>query len=273
MAGWTFTQTDIAEARRGERLLNPSIDLSNPCNLNCAYCFIEEKNSPRKVRFPDELSLEETLSVIDDFATAGARSVNLVGAGEPTIDPAFQQIIERIGLKGMTPVVFTNGIHFNTHPELLDILYAIGATVVVKFNSADPTLQDLLAGRKGYTVQRDTAIERLIYRGFAAHSPTRLAFDIIAMQGVFGEITDIVRRCRRENILPIVTNFIPTGRTERGTFVGFAALAALGQHERDKVRAALQPLTPSEQNALYHALADIDRADFEIGHEELDPVV
>ena len=125
----------------------------------------------------------------------------------------------------------------------------------------------MLAGRRGYTIQRNSAIEQLLFRGFAAHSPTRLAFDIIAMQGVLGELPDIVRRCRLENIFPIVASFIPTGRTELGHFVGFAALAGMASDEQFKVRAALQPLTPSEQTALYRALADLDRVEFGIIHD------
>jgi 2-iminoacetate synthase ThiH len=59
-------------------MLNPSIDLSNPCNLNCPCCFIEEKSSAREVRKPNELSVRETLQVVDDLASAGAETVNIV---------------------------------------------------------------------------------------------------------------------------------------------------------------------------------------------------
>src|SRR5436853_561096 len=84
LAGWTFSRQVIADARRAVLMPNPSIDLSNPCNLNCPYCFIEEKSSARKLRRPQELSLSETHAIVDDFIAAGALTVNIVGAGEPT---------------------------------------------------------------------------------------------------------------------------------------------------------------------------------------------
>ena len=89
MHGWDFDTETLRRAIRGEVMPNPSIDLGNPCNLNCPYCFVEEKFSPRKVRRSDELSIEETRAVIKDFHAAGACTVNIVGAGEPTIDPHF----------------------------------------------------------------------------------------------------------------------------------------------------------------------------------------
>ena len=47
-------------------MLNPMLDLSNPCNLNCPYCYIEDKNSPRKKRKPNELTLGETKKIIEE---------------------------------------------------------------------------------------------------------------------------------------------------------------------------------------------------------------
>ena len=38
---------------------------------------------------------------------------NIVGAGEPTIDPYFEDIIRFISGRGMTTVLFTNGIRLN----------------------------------------------------------------------------------------------------------------------------------------------------------------
>src|SRR2546423_1449414 len=75
LAGWDFRPQIIAQARAALRMPNPSLDLSNPCNLNCPYCFVEEKLSVRKARRPHELSLDETFSVLGDFVAAGASTV------------------------------------------------------------------------------------------------------------------------------------------------------------------------------------------------------
>ena len=95
IAGWTFSEQEIHQAINEYRLLNPSIDLSNLCNLNCPYCFTEGKNSERKLRLPNELSIDDTISILGDFASSGAKTINIVGAGEPTIDPHFELVVQR----------------------------------------------------------------------------------------------------------------------------------------------------------------------------------
>src|ERR1017187_155150 len=110
--GWYFTTSEITSVLANGHMINPSIDLSNPCNLNCPYCFIEEKNSSRKMRKLNELTHEETVLVIKELQSCGAKTINLVGAGEPTIDPHFEETVELIDSLGMTVVLFTNGICF-----------------------------------------------------------------------------------------------------------------------------------------------------------------
>ena len=262
MAGWSFDEIDIKDAMSGKILLNPSIDLSNPCNLNCPYCFVEEKESKRKIRFDDELSLEETINVIQDFAQAGAKTVNIVGAGEPTIDPHFKAIISEIDRLSMIPVLFTNGIRLARSFQLLEFLYETNTTVVMKYNSTTPLTQDLVAGRKGYSILRDKAINGLLDLGFNAYNPTRLAFDVIAYKGVLQEIEDIFRWCRTINAFPIIADYIPTGRTEEGVFSGVASLAMMGDKDSNAVKDILNPLTDKEKKELYTALSKIDEAEF-----------
>jgi len=245
-------------------MLNPSLDLSNPCNLNCPYCFIEEKNSSRKTRKPNELSCAELIAVVEDFARAGAKTVNIVGAGEPTIDPAFQQIVSTIHMAGMIPVVFTNGIQIANDHTLATFLYASNATVVLKYNALDHHIQDLVAGRKGYPEKRNRALEALLDHGFNAHSPTRLALDVMAFKGNLADIPEIHRKCRRANLFPIIGDFIPTGRTESGHFVGFASVTTLEDSERTLVAQCLDPLSPTERADLFSTLLRIDENEFEI---------
>lgn len=266
MAGWHFSEEEIGQSLRGDRMINPSLDLSNPCNLNCPYCFIEEKNSHRKVRKPNELTIEETFTVIHDFRSAGAATVNLVGAGEPTIDPHFQECVAEIVALGMHCVLFTNGIRIAEDVEFVKFLHEHHVTVVLKFNSPDHTTQDLVAGRRGYTNLRDTALERLRNWGFNADEPTRLALDIMAFEGNRSDIPKIHRWCRENGVFPIAADFIPTGRTLGGRFAGEASLVTLSDHERDKVEQLLQPLSSQERDALHAELVHIDR-EFGIHHQ------
>ncbi|MGO8735469.1 MAG: radical SAM protein [Terriglobia bacterium] len=264
LAGWMFSPAELSAAIRGQILLNPSIDLSNACNLNCPYCFIEEKNSSRKTRRPDELTVDEIVGVLKDFASVGAMTVNIVGAGEPTTDPCFKEVVAAIAAFNITPVVFTNGIRLANDPESVDFLYRTGATIVLKFNSTCESTQDLVAGRKGYCQVRDRALLSLIERGFAKPTPTRLALDTIAFQGNYPELPDIHRFCRINNIHPLIADYIPTGRTEGGGFVGLSAIVNLPPSQRSSVTHLLQPLTEVQRQTLVARLAAIDESEFGI---------
>lgn len=264
VAGWSFSEEELTAALRGTVLLNPSIDLTNACNLNCPYCFIEEKNSTRKARRPDELTVSEILAVLSDLAENGARTVNIVGAGEPTVDPFFAEIVAEMARLELTPVVFTNGVRIAQEPGAADALWNVGATVVLKYNSTNGPVQDLVAGRDGYASLRDAALTRLVQKGFSAPTPTRLALDTIAFQGNYAELPAIHRFCRSHNIHPLIADYIPTGRTEGGAFFGHQATQHLPVAARSSVSGILQPLDCGQRQTLFAELAEIDRREFGI---------
>lgn len=265
--GWYFNSDEIRHTLSNGHMINPSIDLTNACNLNCPYCYIEEKNSVRKLRRPNELTLNETLHLIRDLCSCGAKTINIVGAGEPTIDPHFEEVVDYIYENDMTTVLFTNGIRFAHQPELVNFLYHRKVSVVLKFNSLSAETQDLVAGRRGYTQKRDIALESLIDAGFTAYTPTRLGVDMIVFKGNLSEIPKIHKWCRRENIFPIAGEFIPTGRTEDGVFQGFEALHGFSKGEVEQVSNLLRPIDSEERNEL---LRQIEMIDNELGIDRSD---
>jgi MoaA/NifB/PqqE/SkfB family radical SAM enzyme len=258
IVGWFFGPEEIESAITSSQMLNPSLDLSNVCNLNCAYCYIEEKNSARKTRKPSELSHDEIISVLDDFRSVGAKTVNLVGAGEPTIDPHFKETISYIARSDMKTVLFTNGIRLSNDPNLISFLYDNEVSVVLKYNSLSSDIQDLIAGHCGYARLRDTALDLLLRQGFAMNEPTRLGIDIIVFRGNATELASIHRWARESNIFPIAGDYIPTGRTEGGTFHGFDALQQYSREERNVAVQLLQPITYEQRRNLIDELRDID---------------
>ncbi len=213
MAAWDFTDRELREAINGERLLCPSLDLSNACNLNCPYCFTEPGNATYKKRRADELDEPELYGVIEQMAAAGARTINIIGAGEPLLDPRFERIARFIQSKGIRLLVATNGCELVRRPNLLGLLRDIGANVIVKMNSLNETLEDAMVGHAGYAGQRDQALALLLAVGFNHGTPSRLGVNTVITTGNRREISALHQYCRLQNIVFIAGSYMPAGRT------------------------------------------------------------
>lgn len=241
MHGWDFTRSEVAEAITHHRMLNPAIELgTNACPWNCSFCFTEnpDNTSGQKRRLRDELTLEERLGLIDEAARLGARSINFVGAGEPTIDPHFFTLVEHMRARGITPIIYSEGALHLTDRAFARRLYALGATVVLKVNSLENTAyQNAIVRGQGksinpraseYTRLRNEAISVLIEEGFASSEPTRLAFDTIICRQNHREIPEIHRFARRRNIFVLFVNYLPSGRRPDGLHDALSAEEQLG---------------------------------------------
>jgi MoaA/NifB/PqqE/SkfB family radical SAM enzyme len=265
--GWYFSKKEISECLNNGHMINPSIDLSNRCNLNCPYCYVEDKDSNRKIRTADELSFEELISVIDDLILCGAKTINIVGAGEPTIDTFFEEIIEYIYHKKIKTVLFTNGIQLANDQRLVKLLSKFHVSIVIKYNSTNPKNQDLMVGRDGYTEKRNKAIETLIDLGFTSHEPTKLGIDVIVNKGNYSEIPNILRWCREKNIFPIIGGYIPSGRTINGTFSGYKSIENLTNNLQSEIISLLKPIEQNKKIELINDLKEIDES-FGIEHPD-----
>lgn len=258
MRGWDFTSAEVAAAVKGHQMLNPAMELgSNVCPWNCDFCFTESPQNPdgRKQRLTTEMPLERRLRLIDEASELGARSINFVGAGEPTIEPGFWQLIDRMVSREIVPIIYTEASLKLTRRSFASRLFDSGATVVVKVNSlADPEYQDqILRGssakpttpQSDYFQERGKALELLMDLGFNDTDPTRLAFDTIICRENLAEIESIHRWARLHNIFVLFVNYLPSGRTSDGH---------------------TSAISWDEQRAVFDQLAEIDRVDFGMSH-------
>jgi len=263
MKGWDFTRTEIAEALRGDRMLNPAYELaSNACPWNCFFCFTEDPDNPigKKGRLRDEMSLEERLKLINESKGLGARTINLIGAGEPTVDPNFWGVINHIYSSDMTPIVYTEGALRLRNKDFVSRLYDSGATVVLKVNSLknEDYQNRVVSGGTSrsrevginYFNARNEALERLIEQRFNESDPTRLAFDTIVCRENLEEIPNLHRYARDNNIFTLLVNYLPSGRSSN---------------------APQNAISGDEQFALFDELARIDKEEYEIEHRAIFP--
>ncbi|MBP9189017.1 MAG: radical SAM protein [Chitinophagales bacterium] len=256
--GWYFLSNEIEYSLEHGEMLNPSIDFTNACNLNCPYCYIEEKNSIRKKRKSNEISLLQTLKTIDQLANCKSKAINIVGAGEPTVDENFEEIIKYIFKKGLTTVLFTNGILLSNNPRLVKFLHEHDVSVILKYNSSNNEIQDLVAGKKGYSEKRDKALDLLLKNKFNLEYPTRIGIDIMSFRGNIKEIPNIHRWCRENNIYPLAGDYIPTGRTDNGLFQGDKTKNNFNTEDSSKIIKLLQPISSEDRLWLLNELSSID---------------
>ena len=257
MAGWNFSGDEIREAISGHSLLNPAVQLgTNACPWRCRFCFTEDPSNAdgKKRRLATEMTLKQKLLLIRDLAALGCRSINFVGAGEPTIDPDFWTLIDAIRDADMVPIVYTEGSLRLQQPAFTQRLHATGATVVLKVNSLwNHEYQDSVvrgdAARtrrpqtSSYTAGRNRALEVLLSAGFANETPTRLAFDTIITRHNVHEIEELHRFTRKQNIFMLLVNYLPSGRS---------------------TELQADALSREEQIDLFSRLAKIDREEFRI---------
>lgn len=263
MKGWDFTRAQLAEAIINHRMLNPAIELgTNICPWNCSFCFTEDPNNAfgQKHRLSNELTLEERLSLIDQAAALGARTINIVGAGEPTVDPNIWKLLERVAALGITPILYTEGSLRLTDRDFVSRLYALGATVVLKVNSLwNAEYQNSIVRGIGAKVNRDAnsytrlrnkAIATLLEEGFADCDPTRLAFDTIVCRQNVDEIPALHLYARANNIFALLVGYLPAGRSSEGS---------------------QDALTKAELFDLFERLARLDSEQFGIEHRAVFP--
>lgn len=216
--GWNFTPVDYEKTWREGKLLTAQIELSNMCDLLCEYCFRAEQGIMSKKRLPNEISVNETISIIDAIDSLEVKAINIIGAGEPTIDPVLIDVVKYISNKNIIPIISTHGARLTEN--LVSELYANNASVIIKVNSFNPVLQDKLVNRNDYAKKRDKGIRLLIEAGFnkqTAYYQTRLGINSIVLQENKDEIFEIHKYCRLNNIMPIMSTFIPAGRTKDRT--------------------------------------------------------
>ncbi|MEK6927478.1 MAG: radical SAM protein [Nanoarchaeota archaeon] len=263
MKGWDFRSEDIALALRDNRMLNPAYELaSNKCPWNCFFCFTEDPNNPLglKKKLEGELTLDERLNLIDQSKILGAKSINIIGAGEPTIDEHFWEIVEHIHKLDMTPIVYTEGSLKLTDPSFASRLYNAGATIVLKVNSLKNRdyqnsvvrggKERVVPLRVDYFEKRNEALKILKAVGFNNHDPTRLAFDTIICKENLAEIPMIHRHARENNIFVLFVNYLPSGRSA----------------------IPLQnAITRNENYTIFNELAKIDREEYGLVHRSIFP--
>ncbi len=211
LKGYLYPNQEARKARDEGKLLSIRLETSTLCNLRCLYCY-NESGEPLK----DEMSYEEIKDIVTQANDLGAKSVVIIGGGEPTVYPHFKELVEYIDSLGMIPVIITNGQIINK--EMAQFLYDHHASVEVKLDSLYEEVQDFLAGCKGAFHNIQNSLKNLLELGFNKDE-CRLGASFVTNRLNAIEVPDIWRYCRDRNIFPNMETLSPNGRANQHRYL------------------------------------------------------
>lgn len=200
--GAEFSPEEIAEAVRNNKLLSMEIEFNKSCNFRCLYCYASDNTVHR-----DELRKEEFLDIIDQARALGARKIIILG-GEPMLYPPILDMIRHIRGLAMDVELFTNGT--NMTREMARTMHELGVRVVLKMNTFEEKIQDMLSGRKGAHAQISEAFANLKQAGYPSADRFMGISTVICQQNI-DELPKMWEWLRDQNIAPYFEMITPQG--------------------------------------------------------------
>lgn len=96
----------------GERIGPVSVDMSltRACSAMCSFCYAMMQESQAR----SSIKVAHALTLLDDFAEIGVRSVSLVSDGESTLSPAYVPFIQHAASLGIDVGNATNAWEWNS---------------------------------------------------------------------------------------------------------------------------------------------------------------
>lgn len=238
--GLDFSLREREEARSNNRMLLLTLLTHMGCNFKCPYCFTTESISHKK----RPMTLDEYEKVFLTAKNLGARSIWWVGLGEPLLYQNLWGFLQLITSLGLVPLIFTNGSLLTE--EIANTLYDLGASIYIKLNSFNPQIQNELVGNiKGASMRMMEGLKHLMNAGFNETSPHRMAIQSVITKRNLGDIPELFRWARHNNIVPFFEIIV---------YTGFPVSKQLREID----------LTVEEMKVIFEKLLEIDQKEF--GH-------
>lgn len=190
-----FSKEEIHRARINGTLLTISPMLPRLCNLRCRHCYTAAGKPD-----DDNLSLDELKRIVLGARDLGARTVRIAGHGEPMLWPYLWELIDFTTSCGMKTIFFTNGTKIR-HKEA-EWLLQRPVSVIAKFNSRKPEVQDYICNRRGAFDMIQAGIRALLDVGLNTRDPFRMGIESGIFPQNYHELPDIYRWARDNSVVP-----------------------------------------------------------------------
>ena len=186
------------------------IHLAPICNFRCDGCFTHI-GLQRRIK----LNFQQIKSIIDFARDRGAKSIIFAGAGEPTLDPDFNRVIGYIKKQNLQVVLFTNMTTLKSKKQAKEFLLlgpVIGKLYTLdekKFNQIThykTAFQDATRGLK-FLLEAKKELEK-------TGKEITLAIDSYITKENYMDLSDLLRFCRKNEIIPYFEAFIELGQSK-----------------------------------------------------------
>ena len=135
----------VAKWKRGELIypIELEIGLSGACNHRCIFCAVDYMEYK-----PTMLDLDVMIRNLDVMGKKGIKSIIYAGEGEPMLNPAADEIINRTKENGIDAAVSTNGVFF-TQDKIKSCLASLTWVRYSIAAATDATYERIHQCRKG----------------------------------------------------------------------------------------------------------------------------
>jgi len=211
LEGYHYSPSEAKEARDGGKILSIRLETSLACNLRCTYCC-----NSSGIASQNEMKYDELTNLVDQAKQLGAKSIVVIGGGEPTIYPQFRQLIQYIHAAGLVPVIFTNTQTMTI--DLSKFLKANNTSVIIKLDSLDEEIQDRMVGVQGAHRNIMQGIDNLQRAGYgdSTENPgsTKLGASFVVNRQNADGVPGTWRFCREKGMYPNLEMMTPNERAQ-----------------------------------------------------------
>jgi len=187
------------------------INLAPVCNFNCDGCFTHT-NYKKNIK----LTFQQIKRIIDFAKDWGAKSIIFAGAGEPTLDPQFKEIIGYIKKQNLQLVLFTNMTTLMNKTEakkflllgpVIGKLYTLNEKKYNEITHCKTAFKDAMQGLN-YLIEARKELKREKQKAV-------LSIDSPVTKENYKDLPDLLRFCRKKKVIPYFEGFIELGQSKK----------------------------------------------------------